>query len=251
MVKPKKHLGQHFLIQPHTAQKIVNLLPQSDIHTIIEIGPGKGILTQFLCQLSNSVLALDIDKESIEYLKNHFHSPNLTILEQDILSYSFPNKPIFLIGNLPYNISSPIFFRIIENYEKIDFAVVMIQKEVAERITAQPGSKIYGILSVFLGLYYESQLEFIVKPGAFFPPPKVDSAVISLRKKSIIPNFNQKNLFKIVKTAFQQRRKMLGNSLKTLSFILPERFKTLRPEQLSVDDFLELSKIYSESQWKF
>lgn len=242
MVKPKKHLGQHFLIQPHIAQKIVNLLPQSDIHTIIEIGSGKGILTQYLCQLSNPVLALDIDKESIGYLKNHFHSPNLTILEQDILSYSFPDKPIFLIGNLPYNISSPIFFRILENYEKIDFAVVMIQKEVAERITAKPGSKIYGILSVLLGLYYETQLEFQVKPGAFFPPPKVDSAVISLQKNRNIPHFNQSKLFKMVKTAFQQRRKMLGNSLKGFITNLPEKFKTLRPEQLSVDDFIELSE---------
>ncbi len=243
MVKPKKHLGQHFLIQPHTAQKIVNLLPPSDAHTIIEVGPGKGILTQFLQELPNSVFALDIDSESIEYLKKHFTSTNLTILEQDILTYCFPDSPIFLIGNLPYNISSPIFFRIIENYEKIDFAAVMIQKEVAERITAKPGSKTYGILSVLLGLYYEPKLEFQVKPGAFFPPPKVDSAVITLKKKHNIPNFQQDKLFKIVKTAFQQRRKMLGNSLKSIISELPENYKTLRPEQLSIEEFVKISEL--------
>ncbi len=243
MVKPKKHLGQHFLVQPHTAQRIVNLLPKSDTHLIIEVGPGKGILTQYLQELPNPVFALDIDSESIEYLKSHFTSSNLTILEQDILTYNFPDNPIFLIGNLPYNISSPIFFRIIENHEKIDFAAVMIQKEVAERITAKPGSKIYGILSVLLGLYYDLKLEFQVKPGAFFPPPKVDSAVITLKKKQNIPNFQQEKLFKIVKTAFQQRRKMLGNSLKSIISELPQNYKTSRPEQLSIEEFVKISEL--------
>jgi 16S rRNA (adenine1518-N6/adenine1519-N6)-dimethyltransferase len=246
MVKPKKSLGQHFLIQPSIAQKIVHLIPSSPQHLIIEIGPGKGILTQFLIQLPNSILAIDIDPESTDYLKKFFHSDNLTILTQDILTYSFPQNKIFLIGNLPYNISSPIFFQILDNHEKIDFAVVMIQKEVAERITAKPGSKSYGILSVLTNLYYETKIEFHVKPGAFFPPPKVDSSVLTLKKKTQLLTFNKDTLFKVVKIAFQQRRKMLHNSLKNIIPHLPENLKNLRPEQLSLEDFVQISGLISD-----
>ncbi len=242
MLKPKKQLGQHFLIQPQIAQRIVNLLPFSEEHLIVEIGPGKGILTQFLLQKNNPIIALDIDKEAIDYLTAHFSAKNLTIFHQDILNYDFPNTKIFLIGNLPYNISSPIFFHLLDNYEKIDFAVVMVQREVAERITAKTGHKAYGILSIFLGIYYDCKIAFHVKPGAFFPPPKVNSSVITLEKKQNIPFFDKKKLFHIVKTSFQQRRKMLSNSLKNIIPNLPDKFKSKRPEQLSIQDFIEISE---------
>jgi len=220
---------------------MVELIPFSPNHLILEIGPGKGILTQFLVNLPNQIIILDVDKESIDFLKNHFHNPNLTILHQDILAYPFPNQKLFFIGNLPYNISSPIFFQIIHHHEWIDFATVMIQKEVAERITAKPGSKTYGVLSILIGLYYETKIEFHVKPGVFFPPPKVDSSVITLNKKEKLPIFDQQKLFKVVKTAFQQRRKMLSNSLKPLISELPKAYKNKRPEELSIQDFIDIS----------
>ena len=249
-VRAKKHLGQHFLHDERIAEKISNTLTLKDYTQVLEIGPGMGVLTKYLIQKPIKVTALDVDRESIAYLKNHFPQKNLRILEADFLkedlSKLYPNQPFAITGNFPYNISSQIVFKAIENRKFIPEFTGMFQKEVAQRICEKEGSKTYGILSVWTQAFYDAEYLFTVKPGVFNPPPKVDSGVLRLRRKEhfVLP-CNESLLLKIVKIAFQQRRKTLRNSLK--SFTLSDKLKedaifAKRPEQLSVPEFITLTQ---------
>lgn len=245
IVRAKKSLGQHFLRDQNIARKITeSLLPVTD--EVLEIGPGMGVLTRILlASPSFSVRAIDIDRESIEYLHTELPEHKDRILYGDFLKMDITElyqKPFSVIGNLPYNISSQIFFRIIENRELVSQVVCMIQKEVAERISAPHGNKTYGILSVFLQTFYNIEYLFTVGEKVFDPPPKVKSAVIRLTRNDRKElGCDKKLFFQVVKTGFNQRRKTLRNSIRGL---LPPGFESdylsLRPEQLSVTDFLQL-----------
>lgn len=246
-VRAKKHLGQHFLKDEAIAQRIVEAV--SNDLPLLEIGPGTGVLTKQLIGRPD-FYAADIDTESIEFLKTSFAEHQHKILHADFLRMDleklFPGK-FAVIGNFPYNISSQIMFRVLDYRHKIETAVGMFQKEVAERIAEKPGTKTYGILSVFLQAYYDIEYLFTVEPGAFNPPPKVRSAVIRLKRNAVEQLNCDEALFKtIVKTTFNQRRKMIRNTLR--SFIKNEslfthRLFTLRPERLSVADFVELTNL--------
>ena len=249
-VRPKKNLGQHFLTDLNIAQKIAALLDQQNCDTILEIGPGTGVLTQFLIQKERKIHVIEIDKESIAYLRNRYSSEEIKLIEGDFLKLDFypifASKPFAVIGNFPYNISSQIVFKVIEKKAQIPFFAGMFQKEVAQRICEPPGSKKYGILSVLCQLFYETTYLFTVPPNVFNPPPKVDSAVLQMQKKEDFElDCDEKLLFQIVKMSFQQRRKTLRNSLKT--FNIPEilREDTIfdrRPETLSGAEFTDLTK---------
>lgn len=283
LVRPKKALGQHFLTDLSVAQKIADALvvdgvggavPESGTVTVgniaaampvLEIGPGMGVLSQYLLERKDIDLRMiEIDRESVDYLLTHFPKASGRVIEGDFLKmdlkYFFPGT-FAVIGNFPYNISSQIFFRIIDHKDSIPQVVCMIQKEVAERIAEQPGSKTYGILSVLLQAWYDIEYLFTVGEGAFNPPPKVKSAVIRLRRNSRTELGCDEKLFKtIVKTGFNQRRKTLRNSLKPLiadkaareawtpeqsaEFLSNPVFE-LRPERLSVEDFIALTKLFS------
>lgn len=253
-VKAKKYLGQHFLNDLGIAERIAGTLSPKEKIQVLEIGPGMGVLTQFL--LRNPLIdltAIEIDTESVNYLKKQF--PDLQLIEGDFLkidlSTVFKDKEFCVIGNYPYNISSQIFFKVIENRDRIPVCSGMIQKEVAERIAAGHGSKTYGITSVLLQAYYDIEYLFTVNENVFTPPPKVKSAVIRMtRKEKNIVQCDEKLFFKVVKTAFNQRRKTMRNSLKSL---LPEQnlnydIFNLRPEQLSVTDFIELTNLVQQIQ---
>jgi len=249
-VRAKKKLGQHFLTDLNIAKRISDTLDFNSYDRIVEIGSGMGVLTQFLLTKTNDLFLVEIDKESVTYLKNTFANLNLKVLEADFLKldfkHSFGTDPLAIIGNFPYNISTQIVFKTLENRDQIPFFAGMFQKEVAERICEPPGSKKYGIISVLTQLFYKTELLFIVHPQVFKPPPKVDSAVIRLvRKENFSLNCNEELLFKLVKLSFQQRRKTLRNSLKTMN--IPEILREdaifdLRPEKLSGDDFIQLTK---------
>ena len=285
-VRAKKALGQHFLTDQGIAQRIVDSLQGSPI---LEVGPGMGVLTQYLlrsyCEHPSTPLpprgglrgdplrlpeslrsegqnlkAVEIDKESVAYLKKHFPELGEGLIEGDFLKMDlgglFPGQ-FSIIGNFPYNISSQIFFKIIDNRDLIPEVVCMIQKEVAQRIAEKPGTKTYGILSVFLQAWYDIEYLFTVGPGAFNPPPKVQSAVIRLTRNSRTELGCDEKLFRtVVKTAFGQRRKTLRNSLKPVVQSLrqaqgPEGLVSLsnqevfdlRPERLSVEDFIALTNL--------
>jgi 16S rRNA (adenine1518-N6/adenine1519-N6)-dimethyltransferase len=245
IVRPKKYLGQHFLRDQNIARKIVDSLGAS-VSNVLEIGPGMGILTRYLTERPELNLHLvEIDSESVEYLKTHYPNLEHRIYSEDFLKWDASHLPdsFSIIGNFPYNISSQIFFRILELRNRVPEVVGMVQKEVAERLSAKPGSKTYGILSVLLQAWYETEYLFTVSEQVFVPPPKVKSAVIKLRRNSVkmLP-CDEKLFFEIVKIAFNQRRKMLRNSLGNRSINLPEQFATKRPEQLSVADFIELTQ---------
>jgi len=247
MVKPKKHLGQHFLLDRAIAEKISGSLEiESDL--VIEVGPGTGVLTQFLSKsYPNKLKLVEIDRESITYLKQHFsflaeHIISEDFLKMDLNQFNVPR--ISIIGNYPYNISSQILFKALEHKDKIVELSGMFQKEVAARITAKPGNKTYGILSVLSQAYFETEYLFDVPPEVFDPPPKVTSGVIRLKRyRSNIPECNEKFFKTVVKLAFNQRRKTLRNALKT---ILPEGYNSeilaLRAERLSSEEFIQLSK---------
>ncbi|MFL2666429.1 MAG: 16S rRNA (adenine(1518)-N(6)/adenine(1519)-N(6))-dimethyltransferase RsmA [Flavobacteriaceae bacterium] len=251
-VKPKKYLGQHFLKDSKVSKKIVDSLSSKKLKTILEIGPGMGILSQYLKINKTQTFFIEIDKESIIYLNEKFPEIKKSIINQDFLKLDLRKfePPLGIIGNFPYNISSQILFKLIENRNKIDELVGMFQLEVAKRVCAVPGSKTYGILSVLVQAFYSAELLFSLKPHCFNPPPKVDSGIIRLFKKNINSlDCNEKLFFKIVKTSFQQRRKILKNSLKT--FNLPNNIKEgvifeRRPETLSVDDFILLTNIIDD-----
>lgn len=247
-VRPKKNLGQHFLIDENIAKKIVYSIT-NDKNNLIEIGAGTGVLSKYFLEKDNFKI-FEIDKESVDYLNRNYKQLTSNIINQDFLNYNistlFNNQSFTIIGNLPYNISSQIFFKILENRDIVDEVVCMIQKEVAQRISEKEGSKIYGILSVMLQAYFDIEYLFSVSEKVFLPPPKVKSAVIRLKRNNISKlDCNEKLFFKIIKTAFNQRRKMLRVSLKSLinTNFLTEKFSTKRPEQLSVEDFVELTNI--------
>lgn len=250
MVRPKKHLGQHFLKDTNIARKITACLDEKYI-TVCEIGPGTGILTQSLLERENltGLTLIEVDTESVEYLKSHFSDARLRLLEADFLKSNLQelfSNDVAIIGNFPYNISSQIFFKVLENRNRIPEVVGMIQKEVAERIAAPPGSKTYGILSVLLQSWYDIEYCFTVNETVFFPPPKVKSAVIRLRRnKTTSLDCDEKLFFKVVKAAFGQRRKTLRNALKVLFGHLGFDHPLLsqRAEQLSVAEFVMLTRL--------
>ena len=248
MVHPKKHLGQHFLTDPSIAERIVKLLPEDEANIVMEIGPGKGILTDYLIRRNiKKLIPVEIDSESVTYLIRKYPELKETMIGEDFLKMDenfFHEDGLHIIGNFPYNISSQIFFRVLEQRQHIQSVVCMIQKEVAERIVAPPGSKTYGILSVLLQAFYDTRLRFNVKPGSFFPPPKVTSSVITLnRNETQKLDCNEKLFFRVVKTTFNQRRKTIRNSLRTILLTLGDENELLskRPEQLGVEEFVTLT----------
>ena len=247
-VHAKKFLGQHFLTDLTVARKIAETISAGPT---LEIGPGMGVLTQYLLKNPNIQLtAIEIDRESVAYLKEWY--PELHLIEGDFLKLNldiiYPEGEFNVIGNYPYNISSQIFFKVLEYKDRIPVCSGMIQKEVAERIASKPGKKAYGILSVLLQAYYDIEYLFTVDEHVFNPPPKVKSAVIRMTRNKRRRLDCDEALFKtVVKTAFNQRRKQMRNSLQQLvgkgNPILEEKIFTMRPEQLSVEQFIELTKI--------
>ena len=252
-VRAKKALGQHFLTDQSIAMKIVDSLGRSEVRDVLEIGPGMGVLTQYLLKRDDIDLKLvELDGESVEYLLTHFPGMQGKLYQADYLRLDihtlFQDK-YRVIGNFPYNISSQIFFKILEGKDRVPEVVCMIQKEVAERIAEKPGSKTYGILSVLLQAWYDIDYIVSVGSGAFCPPPKVQSAVIRLRRNSRSSLGCDEKLFKtVVKTAFNQRRKTLRNALKPLlgdSVDSSNPVFDLRAERLSVEDFVALTNLLS------
>lgn len=245
IVKPKKNLGQHFLKDQNIARKIVDSLG-AETSDVLEVGPGMGVLTRYLLQRPElNVRVVEIDRESVQFLNQNFPELKEHIFAEDFLKFdmtSFFAGNFNIIGNFPYNISSQIFFRVLEFRQRIPEVVGMVQKEVAERISAGPGSKTYGILSVLLQAFYNIDYLFTVSEQVFVPPPKVKSAVIKLVRNQVttLP-CNETLFFRVVKAAFNQRRKMLRNSLKELVESVPAEYAQKRPEQLSVADFIRLT----------
>lgn len=244
-VRAKKHLGQHFLNDLSIAQNICEAMPTAECATILEIGPGMGVLTQFLNKTVNEKLkVIEIDRDSVAYLRENFILQPHQIIEGDFLKLplsQLPEGQIGLIGNFPYNISSQILFTMLDNKERFPALVGMFQKEVAERVASIHGNKDYGILSVVLQTYYDCEYLFTVHENVFTPPPKVKSGVIRLVRKTQYPDFDYKKFKTFVKLAFNQRRKTLRNAIKPM---LPavisdelEVFLTKRAEQLSIEDF--------------
>ncbi len=254
MVKAKKHLGQHFLHDKNIASKIVHSLSNFDLPTL-EIGPGTGVLTQILLPLlEDKLFLIEIDTESVTFLKEQFPQLEDKLVEGDFLR--FPLDKLMqgtfqIIGNFPYNISSQIFFKVLEHRDRIPEVVCMIQKEVAERLSSPPGNKTYGILSVLLQTYYQIDYLFTVSEQVFTPPPKVKSAVIrfSRNNRQSIP-CDEKLFFSVVKASFGQRRKTLRNSLRSKFVDLQTENEIFnkRPEQLSVEDFIFLTGLVADQQ---
>lgn len=247
-VRAKKHLGQHFLRDMEVARRIAGSLPLDGRTSVLEIGPGTGVLTQFLLQNPDiDLTAVELDGESVKYLNQHY--PQLKVVEADFLKMDL--KTMFqdkfcIIGNFPYNISSQIFFKMLDNKDSIPCLVGMIQKEVAERMAAPAGSKTYGILSVLMQAYYSIDYLFTVHEHVFDPPPKVKSAVIRLTRNDVSKIDCNEQLFKtVVKTAFNQRRKQMRNSLKPLvakdNPMFADPLFDKRPEQLDVAAFIDLT----------
>lgn len=247
-VRAKKFLGQHFLKDLSVAQRIAETIQSG---RVLEIGPGMGVLTQYLLQNPNiDLTAIEIDRESVAYLKEMY--PQLQLIDGDFLKLPidqlYPDGEFCVIGNYPYNISSQIFFKVLEYKDRVPVCSGMIQKEVAERIAAKPGNKTYGILSVLLQAYYNIEYLFTVDEHVFNPPPKVKSAVIRMTRNSRSHLDCNETLFKtVVKTAFNQRRKQMRNSLMALvgkeNPLLQDPIFTKRPEQLSVEEFINLTKM--------
>jgi 16S rRNA (adenine1518-N6/adenine1519-N6)-dimethyltransferase len=246
-VRAKKHLGQHFLKDEGVAERIAKVTPLDGVHKVLEIGPGMGVMTKYLLAMPDvETWVIEIDGESVSYLQAHYNQLSARILETDFLQWNpasvFGEEPFALVGNFPYNISSQIVFRVLDMRDQIPAFGGMFQKEVAQRLCAPPGSKTYGILSVLCQAYYDLTYDFTVPPSVFNPPPKVDSGVMHMVRKSVDPNIDFKMLKRGVKAAFGQRRKTLRNALKTLN--LPEGFEhpylSKRAEQLSHEQFVEL-----------
>jgi 16S rRNA (adenine1518-N6/adenine1519-N6)-dimethyltransferase len=252
MIKPKKIFGQHFLNAPHIVEKIIDAIPSVDeAHVVIEIGPGMGALTKRLLEkFSDRFYAIEIDNTLSDYLLRQYSSLKGRLIRQDILQTDFQkitDKKIIIVGNFPYNISSQIIFKVIENRSRINGLVGMFQKEMAQRIVASPGSKDYGIPSVLTAAYYQRKYLFDVNKACFTPPPKVTSGVIKLERNHVHKlECDESLFFNIVRTAFNQRRKMLRNSLSSLvpdKSVLAQKIFTLRPEQLSVTAFVEITNM--------
>lgn len=250
LVRPKKFLGQHFLKDLQVAQDIADTVDTCPDIPILEVGPGMGVLTQFLIPKGRPLKVVELDFESVAYLKENFVQLGDNIIEQDFLKMDlnslFDGKSFVLTGNYPYNISSQIFFKMLEYKDLIPCCTGMIQKEVAERIAAKPGNKTYGILSVLIQAWYRVEYLFTVHEHVFNPPPKVKSAVIRMtRNETQDLGCNEKLFKQIVKTTFNQRRKTLRNSISPIldknSPLSADPLFNKRPEQLSVEDFIELT----------
>ena len=273
-VRPKKNLGQHFLTDLGIARRIADTVDACPEIPVLEVGPGMGVLTQFLAQKPRELAVVEIDKESVEYLKTHplktlplqtiplqtiprplpvREGGELRIIEGDFLrmdlSELFGGRQFVLTGNYPYDISSQIFFKMLDNRDLIPCCTGMIQHEVALRMAASPGNKQYGILSVLMQAWYDVEYLFTVEPSVFNPPPKVQSAVIRLTRNNVTDLGCDEQLFRrVVKATFGQRRKMLRVSLRQLLQTLPQQdMMTRRPEQLTIEEFVELTNMV-ESQ---
>lgn len=249
LVRPKKALGQHFLVDLNIARKIVDAM-SDEVTTLVEVGAGMGVLTQYLIEDRLAQLhVVEIDTESIEYLHNAYPQLGERLVHGDFLRTDlskFATEKMGVIGNFPYNISSQIFFQVLKYRNQVDEVVGMIQKEVAERIAAGPGSKTYGILSVLLQAWYDIEYLFTVHENVFNPPPKVKSAVIRMRRNDVSQlDCDEKLFVTVVKQAFNQRRKTLRNSLRSLipQEIIQDEIFNKRPEQLSVQEFIGLTKM--------
>ena len=248
-VRAKKHLGQHFLINTGVCKRIADALPTFTQKTkVLEIGPGKGAITSFFLERSDiDFCAFEVDEESIQYLRSNYPSFQ-KVIKQDFLKAElnqyFNDDSFCVVGNFPYNISSQILFKCLAHKDQIPIIMGMFQREVAKRIAEPPGSKEYGILSVLMQAYYDVEYLFTVEPGSFFPPPKVKSGVIRCtRNAREALGCNELLFTKVVKAAFNQRRKTLKNSLRA-SFpdaLIPESYQMLRPEQMSVEHFIHLT----------
>lgn len=255
-VKPKKFLGQHFLTDLTIAQRIADTIDALPDLPVLEVGPGMGVMTQYLMQKPRPLKVVELDFESVEYLRRTWPQMEDDIIEDDFLKMhlekTFDGKSFVLTGNYPYNISSQIFFKMLDNKDLIPCCTGMIQKEVADRICARPGTKAYGILSVLIQAWYTPEYLFTVDPGVFNPPPKVRSAVIRMMRNDTQALGCDDTLFKkVVKTTFNQRRKTLRNNIRPLlnelvpnadhAAFLSDALFNLRPEQLSVEQFVELT----------
>ena len=266
-VRPKKNLGQHFLTDLSIAKRIADTVDACPDIPVLEVGPGMGVMTQYLVEKPRPFKVVEIDRESVEYLKQTLfkeeghpevpvapEAPQSQIVEGDFLRMDlrevFGGQQFVLTGNYPYDISSQIFFKMLDNRDLIPCCTGMIQHEVAVRMASQPGNKQYGILSVLIQAWYDVEYLFTVEPNVFNPPPKVQSAVIRMTRNKVEKLGCDEELFKrVVKTSFNQRRKMLRVSLRqmlsdeALQTIANSRFATLRPEQLSIAEFVELTNL--------
>ena len=256
-VRPKKNLGQHFLTDLDIARRIADTVDEPFAELpVLEVGPGMGVMTQYLVQKPRPLKVVEIDRESVAYLQEHF--PRNNIIGGDFLRMDlhevFDGQPFVLTGNYPYDISSQIFFKMLDNKDLIPCCTGMIQHEVALRIASQPGNKQYGILSVLIQAWYHVEYLFTVEPGVFNPPPKVQSAVIRMTRNEVTDLGCDESLFRrVVKTVFGQRRKMLRVSLKQMLpadssfFTLHASLLTRRPEQLSIQEFVDLTNKVAEA----
>lgn len=249
-VRPKKSLGQHFLKDLDIAQAIADTVDACPALPILEVGPGMGVLTRFLAEKGREMKVVELDDEAVTYLRQHFPQLEEHIIEDDFLKMHldrlFGGEPFVVTGNYPYNISSQIFFKVLDNKERIPCCTGMVQKEVAERMAAPPGNRRYGILSVLIQAWYRVEYLFTVDEQVFNPPPKVKSAVIRMTRNDTLSLGCNERLFKqVVKTAFGQRRKTLRNALHSLagkdSPLYADPIFGKRPEELSVEAFVDLT----------
>ena len=257
-VRPKKNLGQHFLVDLNIAKAIADTVDSCPDIPVLEVGPGMGVLTQYLIEKPRPLRVVEIDKESVAYLKEHFPQLEQQIIGDDFLrmdlSALFDGQPFVLTGNYPYDISSQIFFKMLDYKDYIPCCTGMIQHEVAQRIASQPGNKAYGILSVMIQAWYDVEYLFMVDEHVFNPPPKVKSAVIRMTRNNVEHLGCDERLFRtVVKTVFNQRRKMLRVSLRQLftkGTVAPDFFEnemmTMRPEQLTIPQFVELTNLVAQ-----
>jgi 16S rRNA (adenine1518-N6/adenine1519-N6)-dimethyltransferase len=258
-VRPKKNLGQHFLTDLSIARRIADTVDACPNLPVLEVGPGMGVMTQYLVEKPRPLKVVEIDRESVQYLHEHFPQLRDNILGEDFLRMDlrqvFGDEPFVLTGNYPYDISSQIFFKMLDNRDLIPCCTGMIQHEVALRMASQPGNKQYGILSVLIQAWYDVEYLFTVEPSVFNPPPKVQSAVICMKRNQVAHLGCDEELFRrVVKATFNQRRKMLRVSLRqllppeALAIMASSPFMTMRPEQLSIAQFVELTNLVAASR---
>ncbi len=258
-VRPKKNLGQHFLTDLSIARRIADTVDACPDLPVLEVGPGMGVMTQYLVEKPRPLKVVEIDRESVQYLHEHFPQLRDNILGEDFLRMDlrqvFGGEPFVLTGNYPYDISSQIFFKMLDNRNLIPCCTGMIQHEVALRMASHPGYKQYGILSVLIQAWYDVEYLFTVEPSVFNPPPKVQSAVICMKRNQVAHLGCDEELFRrVVKATFNQRRKMLRVSLRqllppeALAIMASSPFMTMRPEQLSIAQFVELTNLVAASR---